>query len=249
MSKTNVIPLSHDQFELKSQWSAICSDLIVKRGDARIIQGVSCRISMSGITVIMGPNGAGKSVLLKSIAGLIEPDSGYVQLHPDLAGRTSMVFQQPVLLRRSVKGNLVHALRIARVPSHMRNKRIEELLSAGGLQSATDRPAKSLSGGEQQRLQMIRALSSDPQLLLMDEPTANLDPQSTMTIETLIETALDKRKTIIVVTHDVGQARRIADEVIFLHNGRIVEQGPAKKVLKRPDSNEVRAYLDGKLLI
>ena len=123
------------------------------------------------------------------------------------------------------------------------------MLAAAGLAGLARSPARLLSGGEQQRLAMARALSLAPEVLLLDEPTANLDPASTLAIEQLVQTAHDEGRKIVLVTHDVGQARRLADEVVFLHRGRVEEQSPAGSFFDAPASAQARAFLEGRLVL
>ena len=229
------------------EWSVACSEVTVLGQNVPIVSNVSCRISATGVTAIIGPNGAGKSMLLRVIAGLVRPDSGTVEVHPAFAGKTAMVFQRPVLLRRNVRANLNHALRIAGMRGTGRKDRLEELLSDGGLAGLAKRPARALSGGEQQLLQMSRALALSPRLLMMDEPSASLDPQSTMAIETLIRSTLDSGVKILLVTHDIGQARRLAEDAMFIYQGRLIEHEPADFLLNNSSSEKVRAHLEGRL--
>ncbi|MEL6477343.1 MAG: ATP-binding cassette domain-containing protein [Pseudomonadota bacterium] len=194
-------------------------------------------------TVLMGPNGAGKSLTLRLLQGLIAPEHGR-----RLAGQgsTALVAQRPVLLRRSVRGNLAHALGLHGVARSARAERAAALLAHGGLTTLAERPARRLSGGEQQRLAFLRALAGAPAALLLDEPTAHLDPQATAEIERLIaETGLP----YLLVTHDIGQARRMADRVLFLHRGRIVEDAPAARFFSGPAAPEARAFVNGDLVL
>ncbi len=201
-------------------------------------------------TVVMGPNGAGKSVMLRLVQGLIEPQKGSVEWAPQLPEpRSALVFQRPTLLRRTVAANLDHALKVYGVNRSDRPARIEDLLDLAGLSGLRHQPARRLSGGEQQRLAVVRAMASKPQLLLLDEPTASLDPAATAAIEALVKSADRDGTKIVFVTHDAGQASRIGDEIVFLHRGRIVEQSPADQFFGRPDSEEARAFLQGRLLI
>ena len=237
-------------FPARADLPAVALDAVVlARGGKPLLDGVTLDLAVRGVTAVMGPNGAGKSLLLRTVMGLIVPDSGSVRLHPSVAGSMALVFQRPVLLRRSVRANLDHALRVYRVPRTERPPRLAELLRMGGLAGLADRPARTLSGGEQQRLAMVRALAARPRLLLLDEPTASLDPQSTLAIEWLIRAAEEAGATIVLVTHDHGQAQRLANEVVFLHHGRVIEQTPKTRFFRTPASAEARAYLDGRLLL
>lgn len=228
-------------------------DVVVGASGARLLDGVSLSLSPGPRTVLMGPNGAGKSLTLRVLGGLIAPAAGAVEFggRADSAAfrRIALVFQRPVLLRRSVSANLAHALAVQGVPRAARRARIEELLGLAGLEALADRPARVLSGGEQQRLALVRALAAEPSLLLLDEPTASLDPQATAAIEGLIGRAAASGVKTLLVTHDLGQAKRMADEVIFLHRGRVVETAPASDFFAAPASGAAQAYLDGRLLI
>ena len=217
----------------------------------RLIDGVSLRIEPGAPTVIMGPNGAGKSLLLRLAAGLLRPDSGQIayrggQDRPEDA--IGFVFQRPVMLRRSVAQNLSHALGVAGVPRRSRAERVRALLARGRLESLRDQPARLLSGGEQQRLAMVRALASDPRLLLLDEPCASLDPEATGMIEGMLGQIVAEGVKIVMVTHDVGQARRLAGDVVFVHRGRIVEHAPAQTFFESPRTGEADGFLRGHLL-
>lgn len=226
----------------------------VAMGGAQLLDQVTLSLEPGAPTALMGPNGAGKSLCLRLFQGLIPPSAGAVSF----AGRTAtrearrrvaLVFQRPVLLRRSVAANLDHALRVFGASRAERPERIAALLSLARLSDLAGRPARVLSGGEQQRLAMVRALAAEPQLLLLDEPTASLDPQATQAIETLIADAAARGVKVLLVTHDPGQARRLAEDVAFLHRGRVVERTPAATFFERPQSDAAQAYLAGRLLV
>ena len=223
-------------------------------GGQRLIDSVDLDITPGRCTVIMGANGSGKSLLLRLLHGLLEPSEGSVSWRGkplDRAARQdqAMVFQRPVMLRRSVAANLRFALSVRGVRGAERKAREAETLTLARLDALKDRPARVLSGGEQQRLAMARALISAPRLLFLDEPTASLDPASTLAIEHLIEGARDSGTTIILVTHDAGQARRLGDDLLFIHGGRIAERGPVARVLDAPRSEAAQAWLSGRLFI
>jgi tungstate transport system ATP-binding protein len=203
-------------------------------------------------TVILGPNGAGKSLTLRLCHGLLAPTAGAVRwLGPgaaDAARRQAMVFQRPVLLRRSARANIDYALKLRRVPRSLRHTRIREVLEDTGLGDLADRHARHLSVGEQQRLALARAWATGPEVLFLDEPTASLDPAATRAVEDVIA-AIDLSGTkIVMTTHDLGQARRLADEIVFLHRGRLLEHRPAKDFFADPKTPEAAAFIQGKLL-
>ena len=195
-----------------------------------------------GPTMILGPNGAGKSLLLRLLHGLIAPTAGRIDVAP---GPQAMVFQRPVLLRRTVAANLTFALRAAGQP----RDRAEALLAQAGLSAQAHQPARTLSGGEQQRLALIRALACTPDLLFLDEPTSSLDPASTQMIEAMVGDAARAGTKVVMVTHDPAQARRLAADVLFLHHGRVLEHTPAPAFFETPLTEAARAYLSGVLLL
>jgi tungstate transport system ATP-binding protein len=228
--------------------------LVFEAGGRRLIDGLDLTLRLGVRTVVMGPNGAGKSLLLRLLHGLLEPSAGAILWGGRPPGhavrlRQAMVFQRPVLLRRSALANITHALRARGLPRPERHARAGAMLVAAGLGALARTPARLLSGGEQQRLAMARALSLGPEVLFLDEPTANLDPASTLAIEQLIQRAHDDGAKIVLVTHDVGQARRLADEVVFLHRGRVEEQSPAARFFDAPASAAARAFLEGQLVL
>jgi tungstate transport system ATP-binding protein len=228
--------------------------LVFEAGGRCLIDGLDLTLRPGMRTVVMGPNGAGKSLMLRLLHGLLQPSAGEILWGGRPADRAirlrqAMVFQRPVLLRRSALANVTHALQARGVPRRERHARAQEVLTAAGLARLAHTPARLLSGGEQQRLAMARALGLGPEVLLLDEPSANLDPASTLAIEQLIQSAHDEGTKIVLVTHDVGQARRLADEVVFLHRGRVEEQSPAASFFAAPASAQASAFLEGRLVL
>ena len=208
-----------------------------------IIKPLTLEIGAGPSTVILGANGAGKSVLMRLMHGLLAPSAGKVSWSS--SGRQAMVFQRPVMLRRSALANVVYALKLAGV----RDGRREALaaLEEVGLANLADRPARVLSGGEQQRLALARAWALHPEVLFLDEPTASLDPSATREIEAIIR-AFDAAGTkIVMATHNLGQARRLGDEVLYLHQGRVLERAAAEKFLAAPSTAEAAAFIRGEL--
>ena len=223
--------------------------LAVEAGGARRLDGVDLTLRAGGITVILGPNGAGKSLLLRALHGLIVPASGRIlwdgaPLSDALRRRQAMVFQKPVLLRRSAGANLDFVLRAR---GRADPDRREALLHHVGLSGHARTPARRLSGGEQQRLALARALATDPEVMLLDEPTASLDPASTLRIERIVAGFAASGGKAVFVTHDLAQARRLADDVVFLHSGRVAEHAPAARFFAAPESAAARDFLDGRL--
>jgi len=226
-------------------------DLSFCVGGRAIIEPLSLEIEAGPSTIILGANGAGKSVLMRLIHGLLAPTSGTVSWNGgtpvSVRRRQAMVFQRPVMLRRSALANIVYALKIAGVAAAEREAQAMQALEEVGLAPPAQRAARVLSGGEQQRLALARAWALHPEVLFLDEPTASLDPSATREIETVIR-AFDASGTkIVMATHNLGQARRLGDEVIYLHQGRVVERAPVEKFLSQPATAEAAAFIKGEL--
>ncbi len=235
MSITSILPLTLD---------GVCFDA----GGERHIHDISHRFAHGPRTVILGPNGAGKSLLLRLCHGLLAPSAGAVRWAARSARRQAMLFQTPVMLRRSAAANIAYALAINGVSAAERPARIQRALARVGLQAIAHRPARALSVGQQQRLALTRAWSIEPEVLFLDEPTASLDPAGARAIEQAIDGVHGSGAKIVMTTHDLGSARRLADEVLFLHHGRLLEAGPAEDFFAAPKSREAAAFLEGELL-
>jgi len=227
------------------------SDVAFEVGPRRIIDGISVRLDTGPRTIILGPNGAGKSVLLRLCHGLLAPTAGRISWNAaEAAGgprRQAMVFQRPVLLRRSALGNVTYALKLAGVRSAERVARAMDALRKVGLEALANDSARVLSGGEQQRLALARVWALQPEVLFLDEPTASLDPGATHEIEKVIAALHAAGTKIVMVTHNLGQAHRLGDEILFLHQGRLVERALADRFLKHPASPEAAQFLEGEL--
>ena len=226
-------------------------DLSVVLGQKLILDKINCKIKSNSITAVLGPNGAGKSIFLQTINGLVFIQSGRLtfnsmQNNQEIREQQAMVFQTPVLLRRTVMANMQFV-------SNLRNKKsnqlLKNLLDKVGLEGSEEKPARLLSGGEKQRLSMARALIVNPNLLLLDEPTANLDPYSLNLIEDLVLEENSIGKTVIFTTHDMSQAKRLATDVIFLNKGKVLEQTVSKTFFKKPKTFEAQKYINGEILI
>jgi len=210
-----------------------------------VIQPLTLELDAGPSTIILGANGAGKSVLMRLMHGLLAPSSGTIAWRRP--GRHAMVFQRPVMLRRSALANVEYALKLARVPRAGREREALDALESAGLRHLGHRPARTLSGGEQQRVALARAWALHPEVLFLDEPTASLDPGATREIESVIR-AFDAAGTkIVMATHNLGQARRLGDEVIYLHQGRVLERASVDQFLSRPASAEAAAFIKGEL--
>ena len=195
-----------------------------------IIKAVSLELEAGPSTIILGANGAGKSVLMRLMHGLLAPSRGSIRWSS--AGRQAMVFQRPVMLRRSALANVAYGLEVAGQDPGGAMEALREV----GLSHLAHRPARVLSGGEQQRLALARAWALHPEVLFLDEPTASLDPSATREIEAVIRGFDAAGTKVVMATHNLGQARRLGDEVIYLHQGRVVERSPVEQFFARPAS-------------
>ena len=240
-----------DHKKSKSLTPIVISNLSLLLGKIKILDEINCKIVNKSIIAVLGPNGAGKSMFLKTINGLIGVEYGKInfnsrEIDDHIKKEIAMVFQKPTLLRRTVLENMQFVLRKNNKQS---NLEILKLLHRVGLDTFKDRPARLLSGGEQQRLSLARALLIDPSLLLLDEPTANLDPYSLNLIEEIVLAENKKGKTIILTTHDLGQAKRLAKEILFFNKGKLLEQTKAKNFFLKPKTKEAQNYINGKILL
>ena len=227
-------------------------DVRIVARDVAILDGVTLKLEAGQPTMLIGPNGAGKTTLLRAAMGLIPASSGLItwsgreQSPPT---RRAIMFQRPAMLRRSAAGNLRYALAAADVPRGEREARAAELLADVGLQGLERRPARRLSGGEQQRLALARALARDPAILFLDEPTASLDPAATKAIEDIVRTVTARGVKVVMSTHDLGQAKRIGGDVVLMHRGRVIENTPAAEFFSAPRTEEARRFIAGELLV
>ncbi len=250
--------------------------VVFEAGGQTLIHDLSARLNAGPRSIVLGPNGAGKSLLLRLCHGLLRPSRGRVVWHgqPDGHGqqdehghpgggrldragqpdretrrRQAMVFQRPVLLRRSALANVAYPLALRGMARAEARARAAEALARAGLDGLANRPARVLSGGEQQRLALARAWVTEPEILFLDEPTASLDPAATRAVEELVLQIHAAGTKIVMTTHDLGQARRLAEEVLFLHQGRLIERSPAAAFFAAPRTPEAAAFIKGELLI
>lgn len=219
-------------------------------GGVPVLGGIDLVLAAGGRTVLLGPNGAGKSTLLRVLHGLIPPSAGSIRWGGAGARPLgqAMVFQRPVLLRRSAEDNVRYALDLAGVRGTEANARIAEALDEVGLRALAARPARVLSGGEQQKLAFARVWALRPEVLFLDEPTASLDPAAARSVEKIIADIHARGTTIIMTTHNLVQAKRLADDILFLHAGRLTERTPAQEFFAGPRSVEAAAFLEGERL-
>jgi tungstate transport system ATP-binding protein len=221
-------------------------------GGTPILDGISITFSAGAPTILIGPNGSGKTTLLRAAMGLLPLSSGRVTWggrERAAPNRRAILFQRPAMLRRSAAGNLRYALAAAGVPRARCSARIEELLALVGLEKFAGRPARRMSGGEQQRLALARALACEPALLFLDEPTASLDPAATKAIEDILRALSARGVKIIMSTHDLGQAKRLGGDVALLHRGRLIEHATAADFFSQPRTEEARKFVAGELLV
>jgi len=221
-------------------------------GSVRILDRLSLTIASGGPTVLIGPNGAGKTTLIRLAMGLAHPSSGRVTWGgraDAAAARRAIVLQRPVMLRRSAAGNLRYALAAAGIARAQRAARSDELMGLVGLNGLGARPARKLSAGEQQRLALARALAKEPEVLFLDEPTASLDPAATKAVEDVIRAVTARGIKVVMATHDLGEARRLASEIMLMHRGRIIETSDAATFFSNPRTPEASRFVAGELLI
>jgi tungstate transport system ATP-binding protein len=219
-------------------------------GETRILSDITLTFTAGAPTVLLGPNGSGKTTLLKLAMGLIEPTRGRVTFAgccKPASRKRAFVFQKPVMLRRTVGNNVAFALKMAGRPQTCDS--VGRLLDQVGLSTFAARPARRLSGGEQQRLAVARALARDPEIILLDEPTASLDPFATKGVEDIIANVARAGVKVVMSTHDLGQARRLAGNVVFLAKGRLYEDTPAEAFFNHPKTKEAQCFLAGDLVI
>lgn len=220
-------------------------DVALRASGVDIVRGLSLKFGTGAPTILLGPNGSGKSTLIRLAMGLVQPTSGRITWggRHEPGERLAMVFQRPVMLRRSAAANVAYAL-----PGRD-DARVADLLRQVGLAPLAARPARKLSGGEQQRLALARALARAPEILFLDEPTASLDPAATKAVEDIVRNVAASGVKIVMATHDIGQARRLAGDVVFLARGRLAERADAAQFFTAPATPEAAAFLRGDLVL
>ena len=237
---------------LQTDLPIVLDDVSLHANETTIIRHVSLVLSPGTPTIVVGPNGSGKSTLIRLAMGLIAPTTGHItwggRAESD-GRRRAMVFQRPVMLRRLAAANVAYALKVAGIDRAVRTERARDLLDRVGLGDLAARPARRLSGGEQQRLALARALARDPEVLFLDEPTASLDPAATKAVEDIVRAVAQSGVKVVVATHDLGQARRMAGDIVFLVRGRVAERTDAERFFTAPATPEAAAFVRGDLVI
>ena len=217
------------------------------------LKSVSLDMQGGKIIVLLGVNGAGKTTLMRNLAGLENADNGTILFSNQkidaktLRQVSTLVFQKTAMFSLNVYGNLAYGLKIRKVPKEEIPQRISEALRSVRLVGFEKRRAKKLSGGEQQRIALARAFLLDSNVLLLDEPTANLDPNSAIIIEKAIMNKKSSQRIIVMATHNLNQARRMADEIVHIHNGEIVEAAKTEDFFEKPKSEVTRKFINGEL--
>lgn len=236
---------------MKQLFPLALNGLTVRKSGRVIVGPLFHSFTGNGATIVIGPNGAGKTTFLKAIHGLERVDDGQI-VWPEGAGnvrkRQGFVFQLPRLLRRTALENIAYPLRLDGIEGSIARKRAESAAVASGLDVLPDRPADVLSAGEKQKLAIARAMIRKPDMLILDEPTANLDGRSTREIEALLGNAREDGTFVLMATHDMGQAERLADDIVFIYRGQILEAGNAERFFKGPATAEARRFLAGEIL-
>jgi tungstate transport system ATP-binding protein len=230
----------------------VLEDVCLTANGVTILDGINLVLAAGSPTVLIGPNGSGKTSLLRIAMGLLAPSCGRVTWAGRGAGppsRRGFMFQRPTMLRRSAAANIRYALKAAAFPGDLLDRRVEELLNMVALQGLGARAARRMSGGEQQHLALARALACNPAVLFLDEPTASLDPAATKAFEDVLQSIVAGGMKVVMSTHDLGEARRLAGEIVMLHNGRVIEAGAASAFFNAPQTAEARMFLSGDLLV
>lgn len=233
----------------------VVQNLSYKVDEKQLLDNINATVKSTGVSVVLGANGAGKSLFVRLLHGLLQSEQQAIKWNGqalDLATRKrqALVFQKPILFKRSVSANIEFVLRTSLLKprtAHLIQQR-DAVLHEAGLFDQRNQPARLLSGGEQQRLALARALATKPEVLILDEPTASLDAATTFQIETRLELARDEGIKIFLVTHDIAQARRLADDVMFMHGGRLIQHSVSNDFFNNPSSEQAKAYLEGRLL-
>jgi tungstate transport system ATP-binding protein len=228
------------------------ADITKEYDGVRALDRMSIGARLGQVTAIVGVNGSGKTTLLKILAGLDTPTAGRVSIDGNEASPTqlrthcTMVFQRSVMFGASVYNNVAYGLKIKDLPGREISPRVESALALVNLDGFDRRHARKLSSGEQQRVAMARALALERDVLLVDEPTANLDPANAMIVERAIKESARSR-AVLLSTHNLPQARRLSQHVIHLYRGRVVEEGEPSRFFTDPSDERTKLFIEGEL--
>jgi tungstate transport system ATP-binding protein len=229
----------------------IAENLVVEFKGQRILGPIGLNLSKGDIAVILGPNGSGKTTLLKSLHGIIKIKHGTISWScpkSESMAKQMFVFQSPVMLRRSVFENLTYPLTLCKTPKAEINRLADEWVSRISLKEVIHIAATRLSRGEKQKLALARALITKPEMLFLDEPTASLDGKTTLEIEKLLQNCAENGTTIMMSTHDIGQAKRLAKNILFLNKGKLESTQPAQTFFREPMSNNASKFIAGDIV-
>jgi tungstate transport system ATP-binding protein len=230
----------------------VVKQAVVRRQGKTLVGPIDLEWSGQGVTIVIGPNGSGKTTLLRMLHGIVRLRSGSLDWAcptSEAQKRQAFVFQTPVMLRRSVRDNLIFPLSLIKTPRPKAAEMAETWARKVGLGEALNRQANVLSGGERQKLALARALIRDPDVLFLDEPCASLDGRATRDIEVILQEAAAAGTRLIMATHDMGQARRLADDVAFILAGKIHEFGSAQEFFEGPQTAQASAFLRGDIVL
>ena len=229
----------------------MAENLVVEFKGQRILGPIGLNLSKGDIAVILGPNGSGKTTLLKSLHGIIKIKHGAISWScpkSESMAKQMFVFQSPVMLRRSVFENLTYPLTLCKTPKAEINRLADEWVSRISLKEVIHIAATRLSRGEKQKLALARALITKPEMLFLDEPTASLDGKTTLEIEKLLQNCAENGTTIMMSTHDIGQAKRLAKNILFLNKGKLESTQPAQTFFREPMSNNASKFIAGDIV-
>lgn len=217
-------------------------------GGVAALEGVDLRIGPGERVALIGPNGSGKTTLLRVLHGVLRPTAGSV-LH-DGALRQAMLFQRPFVLRASALANVALGLWLRGMGWKQARQRAGAALGRVGLADIASRNARTLSGGQLQRVAMARAWALDPQMLLLDEPTASLDPHAKRDVESLMGEFADGGMTLVFASHNLGQVKRLATRVVYMQQGRVLADLPVQAFFEGPlgaTSREAELFVRGEM--
>lgn len=229
----------------------IAENMVITHKGYPILGPINLTIKEGGINVVLGPNGSGKTTLLKGLHGIVRLQKGLVKWSvskKESMGKQMFVFQSPIMLRRSVLENLVYPLTLRKVPKAQAVCQAEEWAQKISMSNFIHQKATRLSRGEKQKLALARSLITQPTMLFLDEPSASLDGQTTLEIERLLNASLKLGTTIMMSTHDIGQAKRLANNVLFLKEGKLESIQSAEEFFRKPKSTFARKFIAGDIV-